>query len=212
MKSPLTAIQGAAELASEIHISAEQRRKLLENIVEQSDRTKMIVERLLQVAALEVKKDLDVVQTVDLVQVVLGLKNSFISILAKKNITLDVVVTDKPIQIQGDPFLIEQCIRNLLQNAVDFSLTGGVVTVKVEHYDTQIYIDVEDQGPGIPDFAKHKIFEKFFSIERADSKRRSTGLGLNLVREVMHLHHGSVVLTSPIAGERGTRARLSFPV
>jgi two-component system sensor histidine kinase CreC len=212
LKSPLTAILGAAELASIDGISVEQRHKLLENIIEQSDRTKMIVERLLQVAALEVKKDLDVIKSVDLQRLVQELRKSLLSILTKKQITLEFLPGVRPILVQGDPFLIEQCIRNLLQNAIDFSPYGSTVKIEIEHLDTQIRIDVIDEGPGIPEFARPKIFEKFFSMERADSKRRGTGLGLNLVKEVMHLHRGSVILLSPVADHGGTIARLSFPV
>jgi two-component system sensor histidine kinase CreC len=69
---------------------------------------------------------------------------------------------------------------------------------------------VDDQGPGIPEFAQARLFEKFFSLERPDTGKKSTGLGLNFVKEVAALHGGSVEVTN--LPERGLRARLVFPV
>ena len=71
-------------------------------------------------------------------------------------------------------------------------------------------LTIEDEGPGIVKFAREKIFEKFFSMRRPDTGRKSTGLGLNFVKEIAELHHGTIELenTSP----HGTKAILTIPV
>jgi two-component system sensor histidine kinase CreC len=68
---------------------------------------------------------------------------------------------------------------------------------------------IDDEGPGIPEFARARVFEKFFSLERPDTGKKSTGLGLNFVNEVAALHGGSVELNN--LPERGLRARLILP-
>ena len=72
-------------------------------------------------------------------------------------------------------------------------------------------LTVSDHGAGIPDFAREKIFEKFYSLERPDTGRKSTGLGLAFVKLVVELHGGSVFLTHRPGG-KGTVARLEFPI
>jgi two-component system sensor histidine kinase CreC len=69
---------------------------------------------------------------------------------------------------------------------------------------------IEDRGPGIPDYARDKVFDKFFSLQRPDSGKKSTGLGLNFVREVTILHNGTVALEN--RPEKGALATLSLPV
>ena len=69
---------------------------------------------------------------------------------------------------------------------------------------------IEDHGPGIPDYARDKVFDKFFSLQRPDSGKKSTGLGLNFVREVAILHNGTVTLEN--RPDQGARATLTLPV
>ena len=68
---------------------------------------------------------------------------------------------------------------------------------------------IRDHGPGIPEFADAKVFEKFFSLARPHSKRKSTGLGLAFVKEIAELHHGRVTLRNATGG--GALATLSLP-
>ena len=72
--------------------------------------------------------------------------------------------------------------------------------------DGSIFLTVTDQGPGIPDYALQKVFDKFFSLQRPESGEKSTGLGLNFVREVAELHNGQARLEN--RSEKGARATL----
>jgi two-component system sensor histidine kinase CreC len=116
---------------------------------------------------------------------------------------------DEQAVVQGDPFLLSQAISNLLQNAIDFSPAGGRIQLRSEVSGGRVNLSVEDQGPGIPDYARDKIFQKFFSLKRPDTGKKSTGLGLNFVREVAILHEGAIRLENLPDG--GFRARLQLP-
>jgi two-component system sensor histidine kinase CreC len=72
-----------------------------------------------------------------------------------------------------------------------------------------VVISVEDQGPGIPDYATGRVFERFYSLPRPDTDRKSTGLGLSFVSEAATLHGGRVTLVNRRAG--GARAEFSLP-
>src|SRR5262249_6342206 len=105
---------------------------------------------------------------------------------------------------------LHQAVSNLVQNAIDFSPAGGRITLRTDLAGPSVSLLVEDEGPGMPEYAKERVFEKFFSLKRPDTGKKSTGLGLNFVREVAHLHHGHVRLeTLPSAG---LRASFSLPV
>ena len=110
------------------------------------------------------------------------------------------------IQVKGDSFLLHQAIGNLIQNAVDFSPDNGQIELTGQGDQKQIKFTVDDHGPGIPDFAKDKIFDRFFSLQRPNSGKKSTGLGLNFVKEVAILHNGEVKLEN--RAEKGVRATL----
>ncbi|MFO1470997.1 MAG: ATP-binding protein [Turneriella sp.] len=109
---------------------------------------------------------------------------------------------------EGNYFLFYQALANLLQNALDFSPVNGVIDINARREAALVIITVRDHGSGIPDFAREKIFEKFYSLERPDTQRKSTGLGLAFVKLVVELHDGSIGI-EPRAGG-GTEVKIVF--
>jgi two-component system sensor histidine kinase CreC len=112
--------------------------------------------------------------------------------------------------IEGDPFLIRQALANLIQNAVAFSPTKGKIIISSQKSDTRLEIRVEDEGSGVPSYALERVFEKFYSLQRPDTGRKSSGLGLSLVKEAASLHGGEARLENRPEG--GARAILSLPL
>jgi two-component system sensor histidine kinase CreC len=111
--------------------------------------------------------------------------------------------------IRGEEFLLEHAIRNLLENAIDFSPVGARIVVRLSTADGHVVISVEDSGPGIPDYAQQRVFDRFYSLHRPGSERKSTGLGLSLVKEVAELHGGSASIYNRASG--GACAQISLP-
>jgi two-component system sensor histidine kinase CreC len=109
------------------------------------------------------------------------------------------------IRVKGDSFLLHQAMGNLIQNAMDFSPDHSQIELTAHSDGKRVTFTVDDTGPGIPEYAKDKIFDRFFSLKRPDSGKKSTGLGLNFVQEVAILHNGEVKLENlPEKGTRGT--------
>jgi len=106
--------------------------------------------------------------------------------------------------------LLHEAIANLVQNAIDFSPHHKSISVICRLENKRVSIAIEDRGAGIPDYALEKIFEKFYSLQRPDTGKKSTGLGLNFVREVATLHQGEIILEN--RESCGTRAVLNLPV
>jgi two-component system sensor histidine kinase CreC len=111
--------------------------------------------------------------------------------------------------IEGDALLLHRAVANLVDNALDFSPPGGVVRLSVASKARSVDIVVRDSGPGIPQYAEHKVFEKFYSLPRPSTRKKSTGLGLAFVREIAELHRGRVSLVNGPDG--GAVATVSLP-
>ncbi len=206
IKSPVSAIHGAAELLKE-EMPAERRDRFLENIRVEARRIATIVEKMLLLSSLENRHGLQEVEAVNLHEVVQEITESLQPVLEGKAITL-AVSGDETATVQGEPFLVRQALLNILQNAVDFTPRGGHVRTSIQARDGGVEVVVQDTGPGIPVYATERIFERFYSLQRPDTGKKSSGLGLSVVREIMQLHGGG--LTVQNAPEGGVVARLVF--
>ncbi|EEQ11326.1 hypothetical protein ymoll0001_30040 [Yersinia mollaretii ATCC 43969] len=206
LKSPLAAITGAAELLRESPPPATAQRFLL-NIEQQSARIQQLVDKMLIQARLESRVDVQLSP----LEISAILKQTFSGKEAQavsRGIRLRLIGADSAI-LTGDAFLLSQALTNLIDNALDFTPVGGEVTLLGERQTAQYLITVEDSGSGIPDYAQEKIFDRFYSLPRANSPK-STGLGLNFVREVAAIHQGTISLENRLP--QGVCARLALPL
>ena len=205
LKSPLSAITGAAELLGE-PMSEEQRLRFLGNIQDQSRRMQDIVDRMLELAALENTRHLHSRESIALASQLRTILEEKEPLVRKKDLKVHNEVPET-LRLSGDPFLLYQALANILQNAMEFSPEGGMVRIRTEEGSDCVHIVVSDQGPGIPAYARERIFEKFFSLQRPDTGKKSTGLGLNFVQQVATLHGGAIELHNRAEG--GVRAVLT---
>jgi two-component system sensor histidine kinase CreC len=113
-----------------------------------------------------------------------------------------------PAVLRGNAFLLGQAIANLLENALEFSPPGGVIEASLRRGGERWHLAIADRGPGVPDFAVARVFERFYSLPRPDGAR-SSGIGLSFVREVAGLHGGEARLGNREGG--GALAELELP-
>ena len=116
-----------------------------------------------------------------------------------------------PLPILGVGWMLEEAVSNLVDNAIEHSPPGGVVTLRclgpVPDAPGRGYLEIEDEGPGIPEVDREHVFEPF---ARLDERRQGVGLGLAIVRSIAERHKASVEIRAG-AGGRGTCVRISFP-
>jgi two-component system sensor histidine kinase CreC len=207
VKAPLAAIRGAAELLTE-DLPAAQREKFLGNIRSEGARIQQIVDRLLELSSLEARKALQQTEVID----VPGLMNEAAEVLrpACAGATVTLALSPATATLRGERVLLREAMVNLLQNALDFSPAGGTVSFAATLTDGRAAFTVEDGGPGVPDYALPRVFERFYSLPRPGTGRKSTGLGLALVREIALLHGGDIALANRHVG--GAIATLWLPV
>jgi two-component system sensor histidine kinase CreC len=202
LKSPLAAIRGAAELLDENHMPEADRQRFLANIREQSARLSEIADKMLNLAQLEQMQKLDNAAPVDLAGLLRQSADAFQPRMQANGVALEIRTTGH-IMLDGDAFLLRQALENLLDNALQFSPCGSVINVSLTQSGHNIRLEVRDHGPGVPDYALAQVFERFFSLPRPSNGKKSTGLGLSLVREVAILHGGQAGLDNdPVAGAR----------
>ncbi|MGH8078827.1 MAG: ATP-binding protein, partial [Lysobacter sp.] len=98
--------------------------------------------------------------------------------------------------VSGDAFLLRQALVNMIENAADFSPAHGEITLRISHAGDEVRVEVSDRGPGVPDYALPRVFERFYSLPRPGGGSRSSGLGLCFVAEVAALHGGAATLNN----------------
>ncbi|HEY0290159.1 MAG TPA: two-component system sensor histidine kinase CreC [Pseudomonas sp.] len=190
LKSPLAAIRGAAELLQE-DMPPGQRQRFISNIYSESARVQQLIERLLNLAMVEQRQGLEEQVAVPLAALIderLSIQSARIEragLQVQQLIGPDVTVI-------GERFLLCQAFANLLDNALDFTPVNGVLRFDAERIGARLKVSIFNSAEPIPDYALPRLSERFYSLPRPDSGRKSTGLGLNFVQEVVQLHGGQL--------------------
>ncbi|TBU78813.1 two-component system sensor histidine kinase CreC [Phytopseudomonas daroniae] len=206
LKSPLAAIRGAAELL-EADMPEAQRQRFVANIVEESERLQNLVERLLHLAQVEQRQGLEERVAVALQPLIDSLVQAQMARIERGGVRVDNQVAAAH-TLLGERFLLRQALANLLDNALDFTPPGGLIRFSSESGDAHLQVRLFNQGAAIPDYALPRLTERFYSLARPATGRKSTGLGLNFVQEVAELHGGTLLIGNV---DGGVEVCLSFP-
>ncbi|MDH4582770.1 two-component system sensor histidine kinase CreC [Pseudomonas sp. BN415] len=206
LKSPLAAIRGAAELL-EGEMPVEQRQRFVANIGNEGARLQQLIERLLNLAQVEQRQGLEErvpVPLRDLVDALLQAQAARIEAAALK---VENLIAPE-LCVVGERFLISQALANLLDNALDFTPPGGLLRLDAAPQGASLELRFFNQGEPIPEFALPRLTERFYSLPRPATGRKSTGLGLNFVQEVAGLHGGELLVRNI---DNGVLACLRLP-
>ncbi|ROL91052.1 two-component system sensor histidine kinase CreC [Pseudomonas chlororaphis] len=206
LKSPLAAIRGAAELLQS-EMPGEQRARFVSNIDSESVRMQHLIERLLNLALVEQRHGLEEREAVPLADLANQVLDSQKARIEGKGLQVEQRI-DPGLKLSGEAFLLRQALGNLLENALDFTPAGGVLRLSASRAGDQLRLSLFNQAEPIPDYALARLTERFYSLPRPDSGRKSTGLGLNFVEEVVQLHGGQMRIGN-VAG--GVEVTLQFP-
>lgn len=212
LRTPLASIIGSTTSLLEYGdaFSKEDRKELLSTVVEEAQRLDRHIQNLLDMTRLGhggMSLQRDWVDLHDLV-------SSAVSRLqvAIKAIPVAIHVNQDIPLLWVHGVLIEQALVNLLDNAVRFTPEDGRIVIEARYLKKQVLIDICDDGPGIPEPEREKIFDMFYTVKEGDrSHLQGTGLGLAICRGMVNAHGGSVSAHDGLAG-RGTCMRILLPV
>ncbi len=189
IKSPLSAILGASEILQKDEPSNE-RLRLLKNINNEASRFKEIIDNLLEVASLEKRSQPLSMENFDLSLLIEEIVESYFTEIQHKELKLKIRIPENQL-LTGNRFLVWRAFANLIKNAIDFSPKGATIQIT---FTDQNRLVITDEGTGLPPHVQKRLFEKFFSTERPDTKQKGTGLGLVFTKEVCDQHGWSLEL------------------
>ncbi len=206
LKSPLAAIRGAAELLQG-DMPLAQRQRFVGNIDNESARMQQLIERLLNLAQVEQRQGLEERVEVPLSALVDQLLSAQAARIETRRLQVEQTIA-ADLTLCGEPFLLRQALGNLLENALDFTPVQGMLRFSAQRVGEQVEFKLFNQAEAIPDYALPRLSERFYSLPRPDSGRKSTGLGLNFVEEVVKLHGGTLSIGNV---DGGVEVRLRLP-
>jgi two-component system sensor histidine kinase TctE len=205
LQTPLAGIQTYVEIVE--RQSTDNSRNLLRQINKGIDRMSHLIKQLLVLAKSEPQNNLSF-EEVDLNTIASEVGSELVDIALKKNIEVVFDEPTKPVIVYGDVVSLKELITNLLDNAILYTDYNGTVSVKISSDNVGVQLTVEDNGPGIPEEEREKVFERFYRI--LGTQVEGSGLGLAIVKEIAAAHHAEVLLTTPSTG-KGTVVIVKFP-
>lgn len=200
LRTPLTSIRGFAEtLLDGAMEEPEVARPFLEIINAETERLSRLIDELLNLSRIEDKKTIPNWHTL----VISDLINRAVAILKpralEKEITIDVDAPEILPGVEGDADMLSQVLINLIDNSISYTQSGGEIRIRASAGPNELKVAVQDNGIGIPQESLHRVFERFYRVDKARSREQGgTGLGLSIVKHIIDAHHGSVQVESTV--------------
>jgi len=212
LRTPITSIKGFLETLQDGAIDQpEEAKRFLDILIRHTTRLEAIIEDLLTLSGLDREKTERTTPRIntEIGEIVRSVVKDSEPYARSRQIRLNVLV-DEEINLSVDPSLVSHAIQNLLDNAIKYSEPEGEVRVRARNLDEEVQVEVVDNGCGIESTHLDRIFERFYRVDPARSRKLGgTGLGLSIVKNVMQIHEGRVTVKSVL--EEGSTFVLHFP-
>ncbi len=194
LRSPITSIRGFAEAMADGVIPPEEQPDTMRLVAAESRRLSDLIDDLLELSRLEredAKPDWSVFDINEMLRRAIIRR---MSDLEKKDIDVSCEFETDPCFVRADSGRIEEVVINLLDNALKFTPEKGTITLSSAVVGNLVGVTVRDSGPGVPPEDREKIFDRFFTADRAHTSGKGTGLGLSICRRIMDMHGQSIRL------------------
>lgn len=209
LRTPLVSVIGALSGLDEGDMPEVGRRALIETGLDEAKRLDRYVQNLLNMTRLEYGALKPRLQAIDLREVVGAARHDLARALSAHQVLVE-LPADLP-RVTADPVLIGQAMINVLENAAKYAPPGSSITISGRATVSTATLIVTDQGPGIPEAERAKVFDLFYRVSEGDRRPTGTGLGLAIVRGFVEAHHGRArALAGP--GGKGTAIEIDLPV
>ena len=216
IRNPLTSLKGASEVLENTKEN-EKRKKLIKVISHDVERIERLITDYSQMLKDEASLSRAKMEKINISNVIKSVVEDFNSDLlnSNKNIEIDIDYSNKNgsgINVLGVESKLEQIIANLLDNAVSFSPPNSKIFVSCGLKNKKVQLIIEDEGPGFNEKNIDKVFNRFYS-NRPEKFGEHSGLGLNIVKNIIELHGGSIIASNQLEGsKKGARIEVLLPI
>tara|TARA_Y100000590_G_scaffold341348_1_gene389453 strand:+ start:291 stop:1838 length:1548 start_codon:yes stop_codon:yes gene_type:complete len=215
IRNPLTSLKGASEVLDNTS-DGEKRKKLIKVIGHDVERIERLITDYSQMLKDEASLSRAKMSKIDLSNVVNSVVEDFNSDLinSNKNIKININhfnLNGSKLNVLGVESKLEQIIANLLDNAVSFSPSNSKISVACGVKKQDVQLVIEDEGPGFNEKNIDKVFNRFYS-NRPEKFGEHSGLGLNIVKNIVELHGGSIIASNQVGNKKGARIEVLLPI
>jgi two-component system, OmpR family, phosphate regulon sensor histidine kinase PhoR len=210
LRTPLTAVRGYVEALMQEPVAPDQRRTFLEVIERHSGRMERLVNDLLRLARLDAQQETADPRTVDVAALFRLVAADLAERIERRRVQIDIAVDPAAATIEADPTKMHDILRNLIENAVNYSSESGRIELEAHADGDRLLLSVSDHGPGVPQADLGRVFERFYRVDKSRTgDPGGTGLGLSIVRHLVELHGGKI--TAGNRAEGGAVFTISLP-
>lgn len=211
LRTPITSVKGYLDLALDTkHYDLEQRQKYVRIAQTKANRLEYLIHDLFNYTKLTSGEITLHRSKIDLVQLVEQMVEEFYPLFQEEELECTTKYNISYLEMNMDGELIARAVQNLLSNAIKYGKDGKHVYVELECLEQEVQIRVTNYGLVIPEESIKHLFDKFYRVERSRNvKTGGTGLGLNIVQEIVHMHGGRIQVTS---GASGTCFTIALPL
>lgn len=212
LRTPITQIKGIAETTLIANSSLEEYKQMTSSIIESSDQLTEIIETMLEIAKTNSGAINFSSEEINLTDIIVNAIELYSTVADMKNICLSTNITEiDPIWINGERSKLQRAISNILDNAIKYSKTGGIIEVAIDKNNNEklVYISIKDNGIGISSTDLPLIFNRFYRGDKSRSQK-GAGLGLSLAMSFIKSHKGTISVES--ITDKGSIFTITLPL
>lgn len=206
LKTPIAVAKLNLETLLKYQLDAARQQKMLQATLQETNRLNTLASNILVSSQLEGGRYRIARDELDFSELVRSSVTDFKNRFPERHWRIDIA---PEIDLAGDALLLQIMVNNLIENAVKYSPKEGAIECSLQKVNKTILLQVIDEGPGIPETEKKRVFEKFYRIGNETTRTtKGTGLGLYLVKKIVEDHHGTIRVTHNL--NRGSNFMVSF--
>ena len=213
IRNPLASLKSASELLDKTTEKMESN-KLLKIINHDVERIERLITDYSQMLKDEASLSREKMSKINLIEIISNVVDDFRQDLKNQNKKVNIVIKQK-INTKNGPYILgienrlEQVIANLLDNSISFSDNNDIIGIEVEETSSNLVMSIKDEGPGFSETSPEKIFKRFYS-NRPKSFGKHSGLGLNIVKNIVELHKGTIAASNRLS-KKGAKVEVLLP-
>jgi two-component system, OmpR family, phosphate regulon sensor histidine kinase PhoR len=202
LKTPIAILKGYLETMEPHLDNPEMARELLGKALNNVDRQSSLINDILKLNRLERSQEF-VTDYVDIREIIRSSIDILLPRAQKKNVSIRFNTDGQSARVHGNRFLAEEIFFNIIDNAINYNIEGGSITIDMEKMGDQVTVAVVDTGLGIPEDSIDRIFERFYRVDKGRSRSTGgTGLGLSIVKHAADIMGWSIRVTSSSTGSK----------